>query len=336
MESLNISGASLQTFPEIQNLSYESVDASWNGIRALWEEELPAGIKTLNLEGNQIGSDGLLQVWPNSLETLNLSQNQIMSLRDVMHWPTSLRVLNLSYNQFEGVLNCRHFPPSLEELDISFTNIISIVEFPPNLKVFTAISTCLQQLPSKCPDSLVKCTVSNTRSLKKNGLPNYWGAALEHLELYNCRLREFPRNLPATLKFLNLSKNRIERICAQDKFPPNLSTILLGNNRIFEIPIWFSRMWKMKYTIHNNLLTTIPTAPNCLIAVPQLVGARFQNAAERIQKRWRAYKMGSPFRSWYRISFIKDELIAVAMCPERAGKYEDISPEWGYVYTLGK
>ena len=334
MGSLNISGASLQTFPEISNLSYESVDVSWNAIRVLWEEELPAGIKTLNLEGNHIGSDGLLQVWPNSLETLNLSQNQLMSLSDVMHWPTSLRVLNLSSNQIEGVLNCRHFPPSLEELDISFTNIISIVEFPPNLKVFTAISTCLQQLPSKCPDSLVKCTVSNTRALKRNGLPNYWGASLEHLDLHNCRLREFPRNLPPTLQFLNLSKNRIERICPQEKFPPNLSTIHLGSNRIFEIPNWFSRNSKLRYTIQNNLLTTIPSSANCLIAVPQIIGQRYQTAAQRIQTRWRAYKMGSPFRCWYRISVLKHELIAVAMCPERAGKYEDISPEWGYVYKL--
>jgi len=42
--------------------------------------------------------------------------------------------------------------------------------------------------------------------------------------------------------------------------------------------------------------------------------------------------MTSPFRVWYRVSRLKEELFAVAMCPERAGKFEDVSPEWGLVY----
>lgn len=334
MEILNISGAALQTFPEISNRVYENVDASWNHIRVLWDDELPANVQTLTLEGNHISTDGLPQRWPNSIQSLNLSRNYITSMSDVLHWPTNLRVLNISYNSIVGIVNCRNFPSTLEDLDISFTDITSIVDFPRNLKVFTAISTCLHYIPSKCPDTFTKCIVSDTRKLRKNGLPNYWGSALEHLELHNLKLREFPRNLPPSLKFLNLSKNRIQEICDVSKFPPNLHTLHIGENRIFKIPAWFStKLPRMCYTIQNNLLTVVPRSPNCLIAFPQMIGSRYTDAAARIQLYWRSYRMGSPFRSWYRISKLKNELLALAMCPERAGRYEDISPEWGFVYT---
>jgi Leucine-rich repeat (LRR) protein len=330
--TLNISGAALKTFPEIRDRLYENIDASWNSIGILWEEEIPETTKVLNLEGNRLVADGLLQVWPNSIHTLNLSKNCITDLRDVNWWPNSLRVLNISSNAIAGVVNFGVFPPSLEELEISSTDITSIVEFPQNLKVFTAISTALQRLPSRCPDSLTKCTVSYATKMRKNGLPNYWGASLEYLELHNSRVHEFPRNLPASLKLLNLSKNRIGAICSLAQFPPNLQTLHLGDNRIMELPNWFQKFPKMFYTIQNNLLTEIPTTPNCLIAVPQLVGPKFQSSVQRIQRCWRSYKMRSPFRTWYRISVLKNELLALAMCPERAGRFEDVSPEWGIIY----
>ena len=334
MESLNISGATLQRFPEIGHRPYESIDASWNSIRVLWEDDIPATTQTLNLEGNHIGSDGLPENWPDAIHTLNLSQNCIVSLSEVIHWPASLRVLNLASNNLDGVLNCRNLPPTLEELDISFTNIISIVAFPPNLKMFTAISTCLQMLPERCPDSLKKCTVANSRNFRRTGLPSFWGTSLEYLELHGLRLREFPRNLPATIRTLNLSKNLLQTFCVEEKFPPSLRTLHLGDNRIFEIPGWLSKFRDLLYTIPNNLLTVVPTSSNCLAANSQLIGSRYGNAALMIQKNWRVYKMGPPIRSWYRVSILKEELLAVAMCPERAGKFEDVSPEWGLPYHL--
>jgi Leucine-rich repeat (LRR) protein len=334
METLNISNISLTTLPEIHERPYENVDASWNNIRVLWDEELPRNIRELNLEGNRINSDGLLPAWPNTLHTLNLSNNRITDLKSVLHWPTSLRKLNISYNDIQGVLNCAEFPPTLEELDISFTGITSIVEFPPNLRVFTAISTGLQSIPSKCPDSLVKLIISNARIVRK--IPTKWGNSLEVLELHNVRLREFPRNLPPTLFHLNLSRNCLRSFCPRENFPRNLELLHLGDNRITEIPRWLSLFPRLRYTIQNNLLVEIPRDPNCLIASPQLIGFKFTNAASRIQRKWRKYKMSSPFRVWYRVSRLKEELFAVAMCPERAGKFEDVSPFWGLHYKEGK
>jgi Leucine-rich repeat (LRR) protein len=334
METLNISSAALTTFPEMHRRPYKNVDASWNHIRTLWDEDLPQEVEEVNLEGNHITSDGLLPAWPNSIRKLNLSNNRITDLNFIMHWLTSLRILNLSSNDLGNVLNCSRFPPGLEELDISFTQVTHITEFPPNLKVFLSISTPLQQLPSKCPDSLLKFSIAHARSLR--GIPSNWGNSLEVLELHNVRLREFPRNLPATLIHLNLSRNCLRSLPPRKKFPHGLELLHLGDNRIMELPCWINQLPRLRYTIQNNLLLEIPESPNCLIASPQLIGFKFTTAASRIQRKWRKYKMTSPFRVWYRVSRLKEELFAVAMCPERAGKFEDVSPEWGLVYKEGQ
>jgi Leucine-rich repeat (LRR) protein len=333
METLNISSASLITFPEMHRHSYKRVDASWNHIRSLWDEDLPQEIEELILEGNHITSDGFLPAWPNTIRKLNLSNNRITDLNFIMHWPTSLRVLNLSYNNIGNLLNCSLFPRSLEELDISFTEVTHIPEFPPNLKVFLSVSTPLQKLPSKCPDSLIKFSVSHARTLR--GIPSNWGNSLEVLELHNVRLRCFPRNLPPTLIHLNLSRNFIDKFCPRENFPRSLELLHIGDNRIMELPKWLSLFPRLRYTIQNNLLVEIPTTPNCLIASPQLIGFKYMDAAQRIQRKWRKYKMTSPFRVWYRVSRLKEELLALAMCPERAGKFEDVSPFWGLVYKEG-
>jgi Leucine-rich repeat (LRR) protein len=330
METLNISSTALTTFPELHRRPYKTIDASWNHIRTLWDEDLPQEVEEVNLEGNHITSDGLLPTWPNSIRKLNLSNNRITDVNFVFHWPTSLRVLNLSSNNLGSILNCRRFPPGLEELDISFTEVTHITEFPPNLKVFLSISTPLQQLPSKCPDSLVKFSIAHARALR--GIPTYWGNSLEVLELHNVRLREFPRNLPPTLIHLNLSRNCLRSLPPREKFPYGLELLHLGDNRIMELPNWLGQSPRLRYTIQNNLLLEIPASPNCLIASPQLIGFKFTDAVKRIQRKWRKYKMTSPFRVWYRVSRLKEELFAVAMCPERAGKFEDVSPEWGLVY----
>jgi Leucine-rich repeat (LRR) protein len=332
METLNISSASLTIFPEMHRRAYKKVDASWNHIRTLWDEDLPQEIEELNLEGNHITSDGLLSAWPNTLQRLNLSNNRITDLSFVIQWSTSLRVLNLSYNNIGYNLNCGNFPPSLEELDISFTEIVRVVDFPPNLKTFLSVSTPLQYLPSKCPDSLVKFSIMHARSLR--GIPTNWGASLEILELHNVRLREFPRNLPPTLKTLNLSRNLLREFCVREKFPPDLKLLHLGDNRIMKLPYWINLYPNMYYTIQNNSLTEIPHSDRCLIASPQLIGFKYIGAAIRIQRKWRKYRMSSPFRVWYRISRVKEELIALAMCPDRAGKFEDVSPEWNLKYEL--
>jgi len=327
MEVLNISSTSLTTFPQIHHTSYKTVNASWNKIRVLWDEELPREIQELNLEGNYLTSDGLLPVWPNTIQILNLCNNRIMDIGFVARWPSALRVLNLSSNHIAHTLSFRNFSRSLEEVDISFSEVTCVLDFPPNLKVFTAISTPLQQIPSKCPDTLVKLNVTHARHLQ--GIPSYFGNSLEVLELHNVRLRKFPRNLPDSLKFLNLSRNFLQEFCAREKFPPNLELLHIGDNRIMEIPNWLQLFTNLRYTIQNNLLLEIPNSRNCLIAHSQLIGENYMAAARQIQRKWRKYKMTSPFRVWYRISRVKQELLALAMCPERAGKFEDVSPEWG-------
>lgn len=280
-----------------------------------------------------ITTDGLLAIWPNTLKSINLSKNYFWSLDQVIDWPTSLRVLNLSGSEL-SVLDCSNFPESLEELNISFTLVTTLPNFPRRLKKFVAEATKLRLLPSRCPDSLETLTFSGTRTVVTgNSLPVYWGRSLKHLDLNSNGLRQFPRLLPATLEYLNLSSNLIQAIPPVEKFPKGLKSLHLGNNRIMTVPPWFSELPKMKFTIQNNHLTEIPNFSHCIISQPQFIGEKYFVAALKFQRAWRRGRIPPPVRTWRRMAILKEELLALAMCPARAGRFEDISPEWGYVYT---
>ena len=329
MNELDLSDSGLITLPDLSALSIKRLNAKWNKIQILWEETMPAGIEELDLEGNTILNDGLLTDWPDSIKVLNLSRNNLYSLEAVIHWPLNLRVLNLSRTLLT-ILNCADFPESLEELDISYTDIPSITSFPVNLKKLVAERTLIRSFPPRCPDSLETFIfVGTIAKIGKKALPNYWGKSLKHLDLNSNGLRQIPNSLPETLEYGNFSNNLIREI---PRLPLGLKLVHLGNNRILEIPPWFSDRGEMKFTIHNNSLVEIPTHRNCLLAYPQFVGERYFSAAKKIQRTWRRNKIPPPLRTWMRTKIIKYDLLALAMSPERAGKFEDISPEWKYKY----
>jgi Leucine-rich repeat (LRR) protein len=332
MDSLSLSDAGLKALPDLSELLIKKIDATWNYISVLWDEGLPRNLEELNLEGNLITTDGLLRDWPHSIQVLNLSRNHFWSLDQVMTWPTHLRVLNLSKTDLTRI-DCSALPDGLEELNISHTNITQISTFPPSLKTFVAEFTRIESFPKSCPDTLEKFVFILTRKpVKMNCLPTYWGKSLKHLELNSNGLQRIPNSLPNTLEYANFSNNAIQEVPPIEKFPTGILLLHLGNNRIREVPSWFADRPKMKFTIHNNHLTVIPRLPNCLMAIQQFVGETYYRAAKKIQAAWRRQKIPPPIRTWKRMKTIKHDLLALAMCPERAGKFEDISPEWKYKY----
>jgi Leucine-rich repeat (LRR) protein len=332
MDSLNLSDAGLKALPDLSDLLIRKIDATWNYISVLWDQALPRNLEELNLEGNVITTDGLLTDWPHSIQVLNLSRNHFWTLEHVMTWPTNLRVLNLSKTELTRI-DCSALPDSLEELNISHTNITQISTFPPFLKTFVAEFTWINTFPKRCPDTLEKFVFVLTRKpVKMNCLPSFWGKSLKHLELNSNGLLRIPNSLPNTLEYANFANNAIQEISPIEKFPTGILLLHLGNNRIREIPPWFADRPKMKFTIHNNCLTEIPKSPNCLMALQQFVGETYYRAAKKIQAVWRRKKIPPPIRTWKRMKTLKHDLLALAMCPERAGKFEDISPEWKYKY----
>jgi len=333
MDNLDLSDSGLKSLPDLSALSVKRLDAKWNLISMLWEDTLPNHIEELNLESNLIINDGLLSEWPDTLRVINLSRNNLFSLDMVIHWPSNLRVLNL-YKTFLTSIDCSKLPETLEELDVSFTDILTISTFPPNLKKFVAEHTAIRSLPNRCPDNLEKFVLIGTcTKVTKKTLPSYWGKSLKYLDLNSNGLLQIPNSLPDTLEYANFSSNSIREIPAIEKFPPNLRMLHLGNNRIMKIPPWFLQRRQMKFTIQNNSLTEIPNYTHCLYFFPQFVGEDYFLAAKKIQNCWRRKKIRPPMRTWRRTQIMKNELLALAMSPERAGRFEDISPEWNYVYT---
>ena len=333
MDSLNLSDTGLQILPDLSSLSIKCLDAAWNSISIMWEGTLPLDIEELNLEVNKIVTDGLLAIWPATLTTINLSKNYFWSLDHVLDWPPNLRVLNLSGSEL-AMLNCAALPGSLEELDISHTRITTLSSFPENLKKFVAINTLLKTLPSRCPDTLENFTFSGSRGkLSRNSLPSNWGNSLKHLDLNSNGLQQIPNSLPATLEYANFSNNFIQVIPPIEKFPQGLHLLHLGNNRIRVIPSWLLDRYRMKFTIHNNLLTVNPNCSHCLIFFPQFIGEKYHRSAKKIQRAWRRQRQHPPLRTWKRTRIIKEDLLALAMSPARAGRFENISPDWTYRYA---
>ena len=332
MDVLNLSDTALDILPDFSRNRITSLNLSWNYIRVLYEDHLPTGIQNLDLQGNQIQSDGLLQVWPNSIEQLNLSRNNFYSLDEVFNWPNSLRVLNLSRTNLES-LNCSRLPESLEELDISHTFIKTLSKFPSNLKRFNAIYVELKSLPFRCPDSLEEFVFSFTRhSIQRRMLPSYWGKSLRILDLKGLGIKNIPTGLPDTLENANFSNNFIQEIPSGEKIPSSLKFLHLGKNKIRVIPSWMFLRTNLKFTIQNNFLTEFPKSSNCILSYSQWVGEIYTEAARKFQKAWRIQRIPPAIRTWKRVRTLKYDLLALAMCPERAGRFEDISPEWKYEY----
>ena len=322
---LNLSNGSLQTLPTLHGLRYTALNASYNKIRVLWADDFPLGVEDVNLQHNSINEDGLLSDWPDTIRNLNISDNPFYSLSAVALWPSSLRSLNVSYTNIQDIRSTI-LPASLEILTVSCTAIREIQTLPAGLKELYASNTNIHTLPRSLPAGLEIMEV-NCTSLKNGGLPRSWGTALKELSLADNFLEEIPGGIPATTEIVNLTGNRIQRICSREKFPCNSKIILLGRNSILEIPPWLPEI-SAKFTIHLNKLTCRIHSSNCLLSHTQWNTPNHTIAVKQIQTRWRLCRLKQRVRTFARMWRMKDDLLALAMNPDRAGRFETIDSCW--------
>jgi Leucine-rich repeat (LRR) protein len=322
---INIANTFLQELPNLSHRPERILNASHNRIQNLWEDDFPPGIEELDLEGNDILSDGLLAEWPQTLRRLNLSYNPIWSIAQTEQWPLGLVSLNLSNTNLSDAFQAAALPDSLQFLNLSNTQITHIYKFPNSLKEFKCDRSQLRWLPEVCPNSL-EVLIASRACLTDGSLPSYWGNSLKILDL-NCNfIREIPK-LPPTLRILNLTYNRIQII---PDLPRSLELLHLNLNRILVLPPWLSAR-PLQFTIQKNCLTEEPMMPNCITGTHQWIGHIYNVSARQIQRKWRIRCLKAVLRTWKRMAAIKHDLIAEAMHPDRAGQYEDISPEWSDV-----
>ena len=322
---LDLTNSNLETFPHLSGFEYKKVNASSNSIQVLWDEHMPRGIEELNLDENRLSTDGLLIEWPDTIKTLSLAYNPYRILDIVVVWPTALRVLNISNtNLIEFPTN---LPQSLEVLNVSRTFIKQISHLPEGLKELYVNSAELKFLPKRLPPALEILNASNN-SLRNGGLSLLWGSSLKFLDLNYNHLTQPPRRLPNTIEHLNLSGNFIGSISAEANFPESLKILHLGHNKIFELPAWLGKRRQLRFTIQRNLLVKPVEAVNCLTWISQWIGPGYTEAAHMIQKGWRSYRMRRRLSAWRKSAILRNELLALAMHPDRAGRYENISSEW--------
>ena len=321
---LNLTDLYLTIFPSLSHLRIRALNLHANRIRLLWPDLMPQGLQELNLDMNDLGDDGLLQVWPNGIHTLILSNNPLRFLDSVERWPDVLRVLDLSITNLYGDLT--GLPNTIEILKIGSTYITSISGLPASLKELHASVTNISRIPRKLPEGLRVLDLSKG-ALKNGALPSRWPAGLEEIKLQNNFLTDFPKHFPPALRTLNLSHNRIQNFCREENFPPALQILGLARNRIQFIPGWVSTK-RLTLTISDNCLTVKPDFPGCVDHYRQWYDLHHHRMAERIQRAWRRRSARRILRIWRRSAALKEPLLATAMHPSRAGRFENISEEW--------
>lgn len=327
IEDFNLSNTFLYYPPPVSHLTIRKLNLTNNLIRNLWDEDMPQGIEEIIMEYNQLQSDGLLIDWPNTIKSINLSFNPIASIDEVLHWPSQLKILNLSHTELYGIFKSDPLPDSLESLDLSHTHITHIHTFPPALKIFRAHSSRIRVLPLRCPDSLEILDVSKS-VLKSGGLPVNWGTSLKFLDMNSNYIRCFPRKLPGTLVHANFSYNLLQRIPEDlELLPASLEFLGLNCNRILFVPPVYDAA-KFNYIIEDNCLVKRPLGGNCISASNQWIGDIYVESANMIRRNWFRRRLVTRVRTWKRTATYKSDLQEVAMHPDRAGIFQDISPEW--------
>jgi Leucine-rich repeat (LRR) protein len=331
IESLDLSHSHMIDIPLLFSKKIRHLNLSHNRVRVLWSQNMPRDVESVNLEANELYSDGLLEDWPETIHTLNLSRNPFCRLSETMRWPLNLRSLNLSGVPVQSI---PFLPEGLEELDISFTDIEHLLTLPKTLLVLKANNSILRSVPRIMPVGIREVNLARCKLKNAAALPSFWGLALESLCLSRNKIDMWPKALPHTIRHLNLSNNRIQQIPDTNPFS-FLKTLNLSNNRIQQIPSWISS------AAASSRTTLIFLSGNCLIHVDSywLTGGilsiddqwntvAHQASAKIIQRFWKRSKVFLRLRYLRRMNLLRIDLLTETMHPDRAGKFDELSERW--------
>jgi hypothetical protein len=297
-----------------------------NDIHQVYTELFPPHVRHVNLSSNRI-STGLPVVWQDSIETLNLDYNYISHTDFIEHWPTGLRELSMDETGIK--VTPEGLPITLETLSLSGCNIHTIQHLPLFLRKLKANYNFIRKL-EKLPHTLFYIQLSQnllrSSSIFRHRLP----PNLRVLQLDYNELTWIPSSWPDTLETLNLSNNSITEF--RSKLPASLKLLLLNNNRItvFQPTFPETRLQNCSLYIRNNCISenltfyvqeghfrTIYQADNWNKVTHHIY-------AKMIQFVFAKYKLKRGIRSWARFNKIYEEMLAVAMQPQRIGQFEPI------------
>lgn len=323
----------LESMPDLAEINKKTIHLENNTIRVIYSEYLPQVCETLHASFNRIHSDGLPFSWPPNLKNLFLAYNYIQDT-DGIAWPEGLKTLDLMNNPLQ--VWPEDLPDTLERLFLSKTDIADVEPLPRNLKLFLANTARIRQLPTVLPDSL-EVLFANSNFLRSSRLPQHWGNGLKQLSLSRNHLKQFPTDLPDSLEVLILENNEISEV--PKGLPTSLRILFLKGNKICKVAVE-----KRKTAIQlvdltdNELVESISDYQEknkiswgkFITESQNWNDLKHQEAARRIRKIWRCYRLRRRLRTWRKTSIVKEELQQTSMHPCRAGQFENISTEWAW------
>lgn len=323
----------LYFMPDFSGTVYTGLNLNHNHLHSLCEDFIPRTCKVVLAGHNNLTADGLPTEWPEQVETISLDANSIRDTEETS-WPVGLTALNLDGNPLQVWPN--RLPDSLTSLNVSHTNIQKVDPLPRQLKRLEANSSKVKQLPTSLPDSLEFLFLYNNL-LRNSRLPFAWGENLKILDLTRNALTKFPEHLPDSLETLYLDENKITEIPA--RLPTNLVTLVLESNLVRKITLEPRRKPLQVFSVANNQLTVSVRQLQREKGIDFALTIReidnwydpvFDESVKKIQKAWKVYRMKKPLKAFLKTSRVKGELQQVSMHPCRAGRFENISSEWGW------
>jgi len=324
MQTFFLGNCGLNFQPDLTSHVLRELYLNTNRLTTICDQALPRGLEVLHVEENRIHSDGIPIVWPDTIKEIYLQKNHIQET-DGIHWPQNLVILNLSCNP---LMYCPSIlPNSTEKLNLDYTLIRRIDTLPTYLKELRINESKLRRLPHVLPNDL-EILEAKYNSLSYKSLPSSWGNSLRYLNLTYNRLTQFPTNLPDSLEHLVLSQNQITLVPAT--LPPNLKTLILAKNNIRKVVTTYrAKLIQLVILTDNQITESIERTQNhWAITIDEIDNWNHEDhhgAVQVIQKAWKRMKFRTGIFTLIKTQRLREELLATAMHPSRAGLFEDIA-----------